>query len=299
MKPVSFELHRPETLEEALSLLASHADDGKVLAGGQSLVPLLNFRLARPEHVIDLGRIAALRTLRRTPERLVIGAMVTYEQAERSPAVAEAAPLLAAAVPHIAHQAIRARGTIGGSIAHGDPAAELPAVAVALDAEMVAAGPGGRRQIPARDFFLGNLVTVLQPDEVLVEIHLRPVQGRTGAAFDEVGRRKGDFALVGAGAQLTLSDDGIIEAARIALTGVSPTPHRAVEAERLVTGHRVEPDRLRAAAEEIRGALRPSADLHATAEYRRDVAGTLVQRVIQRAAERAMTGAFEPARRTA
>ena len=299
MKPVAFELHRPETLEEALALLAAHADDGKVLAGGQSLVPLLNFRLARPEHVIDLGRIGALKALRRTPEQLVIGAMVTYEQAERSPAVEAAAPLVAAALPHIAHQAIRARGTIGGSMAHGDPAAELPAVAAALDADMVAVGPGGKRRIPAQEFFLGNLVTALQPDEVLVEIHLRPVRGRTGAAFDEVGRRKGDFALVGAGAQLTLTDDGVVDEARIALTGVSPTPHRAVEAERLITGHRVEPDLLRAAAQEVRAALRPSADLHATAEYRREVAGTLVERVIQRAAERATARAHEPTRRTA
>lgn len=299
MKPVDFELHRPETLAEALALLAEHAEDGKVLAGGQSLVPLLNFRLARPEHVIDLGRIGALAALRRTGHELLIGAMVTYHQAERSPAVAEAAPLVAAAIPNIAHQAIRNRGTVGGSIAHGDPAAELPAVALALDAEIVAVGLGGTRRIPAREFFLANLVTALQPDEILTGISVRPAEPGTGAAFEEVGRRQGDFALVGAGAQIRLRPDGVVDEARIALTGVSPTPHRAVEAEELLVGSRLEARRLAQAAEATRAALRPSGDLHATADYRRHVAGTLVGRVVEVAVSRAENGASPQVRRTA
>jgi carbon-monoxide dehydrogenase medium subunit len=213
--------------------------------------------------------------------------MVTHEQAERSPAVAEAAPLLARAFPHIAHQAIRTRGTVGGSIAHGDPAAELPAVAVALDAEMVVVGPRGTRRIPAREFFRANLVTALSDDELLTELWFTPARGRTGAAFEEVGRRQGDFALVGAGAQLRLASDGTVEEARIALTGVSPTPHRAVEAEEVLVGRRPDAARLQAAARATRAAVNPSGDLHATADYRRDVAGTLVQRVCELAAQRA------------
>lgn len=288
MKPVDFHLHRPRTLSEAVALLAEHADEAKVLAGGQSLVPLLNFRLARPEHLIDLGRVTSLSALRRTVDGLSIGAMVTHSQAERSPSVAQDAPLMARAFPHIAHQAIRARGTIGGSIAHGDPAAELPAVAVALEATMVAVGPRGTREIAARDFFVANLVTALEQDEILTEVRIAPAPPGTGAAFEEVGRRQGDFALVGAGAQVRLADDGTVAEARICLTGVSPTPHRAHEAEALLVGHPVDDAHLEAAADATRGVVRPSGDLHATADYRRDVAGTLIARVVRTAAQRAV-----------
>lgn len=287
MKPVDFELHRPETLSEAIALLAEHGEDGKVLAGGQSLVPLLNFRLARPEHLIDLSRIASLTAIRRTTHRLSIGAMVTHAQAERSVAVAQGAPLMARAFPHIAHQAIRARGTVGGSIAHGDPAAELTAVAVALEAIMVAVGPRGRREIPARDFFIANLVTALEHDEVLTEVRIVPPAGPTGAAFEEVARRQGDFALVGAGAQVRLAQDGTIADIRICLTGVSATPHRAVEAEAVLIGHALSPESTQAAADATRDVLNPNSDLHATADYRRDVAGTLVSRVVKAAVQRA------------
>lgn len=287
MKPVDFELHRPETLSEAVALLAEHGEDGKVLAGGQSLIPLLNFRLARPEHLIDLGRIASLTTIRRTPRWLTIGAMVTHARAQRSTSVALGAPLMARAFPYIAHQAIRARGTVGGSIAHGDPAAELTSVVVALDATIVAVGPSGTREIPAKEFFIANLVTALEHDEVLTEVRIAPPIGPTGAAFDEVGRRQGDFALVGAGAQVRLAQDGTIADIRICLTGVSPTPHRAAEAETLLLGHVLSPQRMQAAADATRDVLNPSSDLHATADYRRDVAGTLISRVVQTAVLRA------------
>lgn len=289
MKPVDFELHRPETLAEAVAILAEFGDEGKILAGGQSLVPLLNFRLARPEHLVDLGRIAALTNIRRTAEQLSIGAMVTHARAERSVAVAQAAPLMAAAFPHIAHQAIRARGTVGGSIAHGDPAAELPAVAVALGATMIVVGPAGQRQIDAADFFLANLVTALRYDEILTEVRICPPTGLTGAAFDEVARRQGDFALVGAGAQVRLAADHSIDDIRICVTGVSPTPHRATAAEALLLGHSVSAEAALAAGNATRSALNPSGDLHATADYRRDIAGTLVARVVQAAARRAVS----------
>jgi CO/xanthine dehydrogenase FAD-binding subunit len=247
MKPVDFTLHRPETLADAVEILAAHPDDSKVLAGGQSLVPLLNFRLARPEHLVDLSRIAGLAQLRRTALTVSVGAMVRQVNAERSPAVAADVPLLAAALPHVAHPPIRVRGTVGGSLAHGDPAAELPAVARALDATFVAVGPSGRREIAARDFFLANLMTALASDEVLVEVLFDHAPANTGAAFDEVGRRRGDFALVGAGAQVTVEGDTMTKV-RIALTGVSATPHRATEAERFLAGKEITESTARDAA---------------------------------------------------
>jgi carbon-monoxide dehydrogenase medium subunit len=292
VKPVDFELHRPETISEAVDLLARYADEGKVLAGGQSLVPLLNFRLARPEHLIDLSRIGSLNTLSRTAEQITIGAMVTYEQAERSHAVRDGAPLIAAALPSIAHQAIRTRGTIGGSIAHGDPAAELPAVVVALDVTLVAVSQQGTREIAAKDFFVANLVTALAADELLTEVRVRPAYGATGAAFEEVGRRQGDFALAGAGAQMRLNDDGTIAEARIGLTGVASKPYRASDAEALLLGQPLTAELLEAVADAVRSGIDPSGDLHATADYRRDVAGTLAGRVVATAVERA--GATHP-----
>jgi carbon-monoxide dehydrogenase medium subunit len=282
VKPVDFTLHRPDTLAEAVALLAEHGEDAKALAGGQSLVPLLNFRLARPAHVVDLSRIAALAELRRTEDGLVVGAMVRQARAERSPAVAAYAPLLTAAFPNIAHPPIRNRGTVGGSLAHGDPAAELPSVARALDAVLVAQGPAGRREIAARDFFHGNLMTDLAVDEVLVEIRFPRAPGRTGAAFHEVGRRRGDFALVGAGAQISVSD-GRVGEARICLTGVAQTPYRATAAEELLTGHAPDDRLLDAVAEAVRAGVDPTGDLHATAAYRKDVAGTLTARAVAEA----------------
>lgn len=287
MKPVDFALHRPATTDEAVALLAEHSADAKVLAGGQSLLPLLNFRLARPEHLVDLGRIAALAELRRTPDELVVGAMVSQARAEASPAVAAHAPLLAAAFPNIAHPPIRNRGTVGGSLAHADPAAELPAVARALDAVFAAAGPRGRREIAARDFFRTHLTTDLEADELLVAVRFPRAAPRTGAAFEEVGRRRGDFALVGVAAQVTL-DDGLLADVRICLTGVASTPYRATEAEDLLRGRPPEPAELTRAADAVRDAVTPSDDLHATAGYRKDVAGTLLTRAVTAACRRAV-----------
>jgi carbon-monoxide dehydrogenase medium subunit len=280
MKPVDFDLHRPETLEEALALLAEHGDDGKVLAGGQSLVPLLNFRLARPRHLVDIGRIASLAQLRRTPDGLVVGTAVRHATAERSPGVASHSPLLAAALPHIAHPPIRARGTIGGSLAHADPAAELPSVAAALDATFVAASVRGRREIAAADFFRSHLTTALEPDELLVEIRFPAASPSTGAAFQEVGRRRGDFALVGVAVQIT-AQGGVITDARICFSGVAATPFRCADAERELRGRPVTEETLRSAVNAVRDVVRPSRDLHATADYRRHVAGILLARAVR------------------
>jgi carbon-monoxide dehydrogenase medium subunit len=279
MKPADFSLHRPRALGEALEQLAS-LDDAKPLAGGQSLVPLLNFRLARPEHLIDLDGLARLAELRRSSSGLSIGSMVRQSQAERSRAVAADCPLLVAALPWVAHPPIRNRGTIGGSVAHADPAAELPAVVRALDGTLVAASVRGTREIPAADFFRTHLTTALEPDELLVSVELPRAAPRTGATYLEVSRRQGDFALVGVAVQVVLGPEGAIADARICLSGVADTPLRCTDAERALVGERVDAGTMRAVREATREGLEPTGDLHATASYRRDVAGTLVERAL-------------------
>jgi len=287
MKPADFCLHRPDILGEALALLAEHGDDAKALAGGQSLVPLLNFRLARPAHVIDLERIASLRRLRRSADGLAVGAMVRQRHAETDPEVAAACPLLAAALPHVGHPPIRNRGTIGGSLAHADPAAELPAVAVALDATLIAASARGRRKIPASAFYQTYLTTALEPDELLVETVFPPLPPRTGACVLEVSRRQGDFALVGVALQVTLDDGGTVADARVCFIGVAEVPRRCPEAEAVLTGcSPADAEAVSAAADRAREVLTPASDLHASADYRRDVAGTLLERAFIGAARR-------------
>ena len=282
MKPAEFDLHRPDTLDEALHLLAEHGDDGKVLAGGQSLVPLLNFRLARPGHLVDIARIASLAELRRTAGSVSVGAMVRQASAELSPAVAGHCPLLAAALPKIAHPPIRNRGTVGGSLAHADPAAELPSVATALDAVLIAASVRGRREIPAAEFFRTHLVTALEPDELLTEIRFPAADSGTGACFAEVGRRRGDFALAGVAAQVTVAD-GRVTDARVCLSGVSDTPFRRPDVEDMLRGTAADEDVLREAERVIRRTVEPTGDLHATAGYRRHVAGVLMTRAVREA----------------
>ena len=289
MKPVDFELLRPATLTEALDVLAANPDDSKVLAGGQSLLPLLNFRLARPDRLVDLGRIAALGEIRRTPQAVSVGAMVRQSYAERSTVVSGQCPLLAAALPNIAHPPVRNRGTVGGSLAHADPAAELPAVATALDAVCVARSSRDSREIPAAEFFRTHLTSALRPDEILVQVRFPCAAPGTGAAFLEVGRRRGDFALVGVAVQLTVRD-GVVDDCRICFSGVADTPYRAAAAEAVLTGQPVEANRTRAAADAVRDVLRPTSDLHAPAEYRKDVAGVLLERAVALAHRRA-TGA--------
>jgi CO/xanthine dehydrogenase FAD-binding subunit len=289
MKPVDFHLHQPATVSDAVTLLAEHVNDGKVLAGGQSLVPMLNFRLARPEHLVDICRIASLAEIRRSADTLVIGATVRQAQAERSVAVADHAPLLAAALPNIAHPPIRNRGTIGGSLAHADPAAELPAVAVALDATFIAVSTRGRREIGAAEFFRGYLTTALDADELLTEIRIPKAGPHTGAAFLEVARRQGDFALVGVAAQLTMAEELVAEA-RICVSAVDQVPRRCPEAEALLTGAEPNPALIAEAAAVVRACIQPGSDLHATAAYRTDVAGTLAVRALEIAARTAADG---------
>lgn len=287
MKPPPFEYFDPRSTEEALRLLRECGEDAKVLAGGQSLVPLLNFRLARPRYLIDLNRIPALADIRPRDGGLAIGAMTRQRAVEQSALVRERSPLLHEAMPFIGHFQIRNRGTIGGSLAHADPAAELPAVVTAVGAELVVERGGGQRTLRPDEFFTGYLTTALAADELLVEIRVPPMLPQTGHAFLEVSRRHGDFALVGVAALLTLDGDGICTAAALALTGVGPVPLRVEAAERALVGVKPDQAAFQEAARRISASLSPESDIHASREYRTHVAGVLARRALGRALERA------------
>jgi carbon-monoxide dehydrogenase medium subunit len=283
MKPPAFEYASPETLEEALALRAEHAGDSAVLAGGQSLMPLLNLRMAFPGIVIDVGRVGELAGIREWDGGVAIGAMTRQRAAEHSELIAERVPLVSRALPNVGHTAIRNRGTVGGSIAHADPAAELPAVALALDAELVARSSRGERTIAASDFFAGYLTTTLEPHELLVEIRLPGLVAGHGTAFVELARRHGDFALVGVGAAVALESSGAIADARLVFIGVGGAPVRAREAEAALRGQMPTDAAYAEAAELAKNELDPGSDSHASADYRRRVAGVLAQRALRQA----------------
>jgi aerobic carbon-monoxide dehydrogenase medium subunit len=289
MKLPSVEYEAPTTTAEAVGLLAEHQDEASVLAGGQSLIPLLALRLARPAVLIDINGVRELSGMSRANGWLAIGAMTREYQAEESAAVASDVPLLAAALPLIGHEAIRSRGTIGGSLAHADPAGELPAVALALDAEFVLRGQARGRVIPATDWFQGYLATSRHPDELLVEVRFPVAAPGTGVAFQEVARRHGDFAIVGLAASLTLAG-GAITDARLAFSGVADVPVRAAEAEALLIGERPSPELFDEAARVATAGIDPPADLHGSAEYRKKIAAALVRRGLRAAVDNADNG---------
>jgi CO/xanthine dehydrogenase FAD-binding subunit len=288
VKLPAVEYEAPTTTAEAVGLLAEHQDEASVLAGGQSLIPLLALRLARPALLVDINRVPELSGMSRENGWLAIGAMTREYQAEESPAVASDVPLLAAALPLIGHEAIRSRGTIGGSLAHADPAGELPAVARALDAEFVVTGGEGERVIQAADWFQGYLATARRPDEILTEVRFPVAAPRTGVAFEEVTRRHGDFAIVGLAAQLTLAADRTITDARLAFSGVADVPVRAAEAEAFLIGERPADVMFEQAAQLAIAGIDPPADLHGTAEYRKKIAAALVRRGLRAAAHNAV-----------
>ncbi len=287
MKPAPFEYHRPATVEEALDLLARHGYDAKLLAGGQSLVPAMNFRLAQPAVLVDLNRVEELDYLREEPGLLRVGAMTRQRAAERSEAVARGAPLLAGTLPWVAHPQIRNRGTVGGSVAHADPAAEIPAVMLALDARFLLRGPGGERTVRAEEFFTGLFGTSLEPDEILVEVEIPAPAPGSGWAFDEVSRRHGDYALAGAAAVVTLDGAGRCTDARVVLLSVGGGPVLAAGAAAALVGEAPSEEAVRAAADAVGREIDPPADIHASAAYRRRLAEVLVRRVLPRAFERA------------
>ena len=288
MKPAPFEYHRPGTLDEALVLMAARAGEARPLAGGQSLIPAMNFRLARPAALVDLNRVAELGYVHAGRDGLQIGAMTRQRAVERSDAVRSAAPLLAEAMPFIAHPQIRNRGTVGGSLAHADPAAELPAVMLALEARFRARGPQGERWIPAGEFFTGILETALGPDELLLEVVVPKSPARTGYAFAELARRRGDYALVGVAARVTLDRRGRCQAARITLFSVGDGPVLAAAAAAMLDGQEPSLEAMRAAADAAaQRDIDPPSDIHASAAYRRRLAAVLTRRALARAVERA------------
>jgi carbon-monoxide dehydrogenase medium subunit len=289
MKPPAFDYHAPSTLDEALNLANQLGQDAKFIAGGQSLVPMMNFRLVHPAHLIDLNGIAALSYLRIEGGELCIGAMTRHREVELSPIIRDGWPLISECMPFVAHVQIRNRGTLGGSLSHADPAAELPAVMTVLEAKFVLRSNRGTRTVPVKDFFVGTLTTATEPGELLAEVRVPPLPLATGWAFDELSRRRGDFALVGAAALVHLAPDGRIEWARLAFTGVGERPTRAPHTEQALRGQSPTEDVVRAAAEQSSNDLTPESDLHASAEYRRDVAKVIARRTLTKAIERSRT----------
>lgn len=279
MKPPPFEYRAPKTMNEALALLARHGYDAKVLAGGQSLVPLLNFRLARPAVIVDINAVEGLDRIAddESAKEVSIGALVRLTDAERSDVVARRCPLLVEALRHVGHRTIRNRGTVGGSLAHADPAAELPLVLRALDGRVRAASPRGEREVAAADLFVGYLQTALAPDEILVEARFPWTGPGARWSFVEFSRRSGDFALAAACVVLSLGPAGVV-AARIAVAGGGPVPIRASEAEAVLV--RGGEHAARDAAERAAAACEVEGDIHASAEYRRELIATLVRRAI-------------------
>ncbi|HXD98874.1 MAG TPA: xanthine dehydrogenase family protein subunit M [Candidatus Acidoferrum sp.] len=287
MKPPRFEYAAPQKTDEAVALLSQHGDRAKVLAGGQSLVPLLNFRLARPEVLVDVNRVAELAYVRPLQSGVAIGALTRQHALERAEVIRTKLPIVAEACRLIGHLPIRHRGTLGGSLAHADPASELPAVMVALEAELTVARRGGQRTLPADQFFTGMLTTALAPDELLTEVRVPGLPPRTGGAFIEIARRAGDFALVGIAALVTLDDAGRVTRARLALCGAGPTPIRAREAERVLAGERPDARTLDEAAEQIAAATDPPSDIHASAAFRKKLARHVGRQAIELAIRRA------------
>ena len=286
MKPPRFEYHDPQSVDETLALLAEYGDEAKVLAGGQSLVPLMNFRLARPERIVDINNVGGLDGLRADGSELRVGALVRQSALERSADVASHVPLLTQAVRLVGHVQIRNRGTVGGSVVHADPAAELPAALTALDARFHVRSTRGERIVDARDLFVTHLTTSLEPDELLTEIVVPLPAPRTGAAFVEFARRHGDFALGGAAVLLTRANDGSVDRASLALLAAAPTPLRVPAAERSLDGRVPDDEAAREAAALAVADIDPTGDIHGSSDYRRGLIEALVRRAILTAADR-------------
>jgi carbon-monoxide dehydrogenase medium subunit len=288
MKPAAFDYHCPRTVEEALALLAEYPD-AKPLAGGQSLIPAMNFRLAAPAALVDLNALDVLAGISATDGGGVrLGAMTRHRAVERSTLIAQRAPLLAETMPFVAHPQIRNRGTVGGSLAHADPAAELPAVMVALEAGIVMRGPTGERRVPAEQFFTGLFATMLQPGELVTAVELPAPAPRSGWAFEEMARRHGDYALVGVAVAVTLDDAGRCARSRIALLSVGEGPVLAGRTAAALQGRQPTVDAVREAASiAAQEEIDPPSDIHASAAYRRQLARVLTARALVRAFARA------------
>jgi carbon-monoxide dehydrogenase medium subunit len=280
MKPAPFAYHAPATVAEALATLAEYGDAAKVLAGGQSLVPVLSFRLAMPDHLVDINRLPGLDQIERTATGWRIPALVRQRTAERAEALASTVPLLTEALAQVAHPQIRNRGTICGSLAHADSSAELPSVMLALDARMTIAGPSGVRTVPAADFFQFHMTTAVEPDELLLAVEFDDPAPGSYAAFAEFAPRHGDFCLAGTAVSATFGAGGTVTGARVVVAGVAPTPLRLPAVEELVLGTALDPGALTAAQRAATQLIDPPGDIHADSAYRRQLASVLVRRAL-------------------
>ena len=288
MKPGRFHYHAPRHLEEALQLLAEHGDEAKVLAGGQSLLPLLNFRMASPEHLVDINCLPELSQPDRSADGWSIPALVRQRSVERADGgIATDHPLLSQALAHVAHPQIRNRGTICGSLAHGDAAAELPATILATGGTMRVISCTRERTVPVEDFFQFHLTTALEADEILHSVCLEDQPAGTHASFQEFATRRGDFALAGVAALVTLAESGEVTRCRIAVSGVAPTPVRIEATENLLVGASLTEDAVEAAGASARTEVSPTGDVHADAAYRRQLAGVLTRRALHDVREKA------------
>lgn len=287
MKPASFEYLRPASLEEALQYLADLGEDAKIIAGGQSLIPVLNMRLSTPKYLIDIGRVEGLSYIREEDGYLAIGALTRHVELEQSPLVAKHCPLLLEAVKWIGHAQIRQRGTVGGSIAHADPSAELPCVLAALRGEIVIAHADGEETLAAEEFFLTYLLTSLQPDQMIKEVRFPVISNAAGYAFTEVARRHGDFALVEVAAVVELNENQEIALARLAAGGANPVPCVLESVEDFLIGKAADNCLLEEAGEMASESVDPDGDLHGSASYRRSLVKTLTKRALQTAIQRA------------
>ncbi|MDO8300603.1 xanthine dehydrogenase family protein subunit M [Lacisediminimonas sp.] len=290
MKPSQFNYVRPATLEQAIAALAAAAGEGKIIAGGQSLMPMMNFRLVSPALLIDINRIKELDFLEEQAGGLRIGALTRHHTLETSSLVKRLFPVLSAAMAHVAHLAIRNRGTIGGSISHADPAAELPMMMLLLEARITAVSPRGKRVIDAADFFLAALTSDVQEDEIVTEISLPALPAGAGWAFEEVARRPGDYALAAVGVILT-QEQGRAAQVRIGVMGVGDTPMRLPDAEAVLNGQACDEQSLDAVVAAVRNSVQPDGDLHASGDYRRHLVGVLVRRAVKDAWKRAQANA--------
>jgi len=280
MKPSSFTYHAPTSVADALEVLNEHSDTSKVLAGGQSLVPVLSFRLAAPEHLVDINRLPDLDQIERTSAGWRIPALVRQRKAELSPELSASAPLLTEALTQVAHPQIRNRGTICGSLAHADASAEMPAVMVALNARMTIASASGTRTVHADDFFLFHMTTAIEPNELLLSVEFDDAEPGTYTAFQEFAPRKGDFCLAGVAVSVTFGEAGTVKSSRVVALGVAPTPKRLTSVEDLVAGSSLDSAVLTAAQQAAWHAVDPVGDVHASAAYRKQVTSVLVRRAL-------------------
>ena len=288
MKPAPFRYVAARTVEQALQLKAEHGDEARFLAGGQSLVPTMNFRLTQPAMLIDINPLAELGGVNNGgAQSLRIGALTRYRTLERDPAVPRHLPLIHEALPHIAHPQIRNRGTIGGNLAHADPASEMPAIVVALGGRLRAQSVRGERWIAAADFFIGALSTALEPDEMLMDVELPIAQPGSGSCFMEVSRRRGDFALIGVACTVRLDDEGRCSEARIGLCNAGDGPVFAAQASTSLSGQQIGAPEIKAAAALVQGAIDPGGSIHASKEFQRHLAGVLTARALTTANQRA------------